>query len=346
MIKRINVWLPFELGEKSSPGVQVGDVVHIAADFSIAGNPVDVSLFKNGNKWNGTVGETTVDISIVDSKSALDRIETSRAEGRVLLIGVGSGGSQIAKWLVTSGAVKRMDLVDRDCLEVENLSRHLCSAADVGRSKVMAVKDRLCSFLPNTDIHAHHMDVVTDGARFRMLAQQADIVICGTDSDISRRVVSMVCRELGKPVLFPRCNARASAGDVFVQSPDKSMPCLDCWVTKLPQNETRIPEEDLPAYATDNAPALPGLALDIAPIAHWCARLSLNALSANSVESGLWIWSNRPEGGSASWRLADASMNGLTTARWYKVHIQKDLSCPSCAEQSFIQQINSTAGCR
>jgi len=345
MINRINIWQPFELKETTSPGVRIGDVVHVGAAFTPVGQPVTVALCKKADVWQGTVGESTVAVSLVDSKSALDRIDQQQPQGRVLLVGVGSGGSQISKWLATSGAIKRMDLVDRDHLEVENLSRHLCGAADVGRSKVLAVTDRLRSFLPNTEIHPHHMDIISDLKGFRTLAKKADIVICGTDSAVSRRIVSTVCRALKKPVLFPRCNARASGGDVFVQSANAGSPCLECWVNKLPQSETRIPQEELAAYANDKAPALPGLALDIAPIAHWCGRLALNALSCAPTDSGLWIWSNRPEGGTSSWRLADASPNGLTTARWYHVHIQKDLSCPSCAEQAFIQEIKRELLC-
>ncbi len=68
-------------------------------------------------------------------------------EHRILIIGVGSGGSKTATSLVRSGAIN-LTLVDFDRVEVSNLCRSEYELPDVGELKVEALKRRLLRINP------------------------------------------------------------------------------------------------------------------------------------------------------------------------------------------------------
>ena len=64
------------------------------------------------------------------------------ADKRVLIIGLGSGGSPIAVEFAKAG-VGQFALADFDRVELHNLSRHICTKNDLGRLKTDAVADAI-----------------------------------------------------------------------------------------------------------------------------------------------------------------------------------------------------------
>ena len=91
------------------------------------------------------------------SRSALllgDEAMSSIAQKRVMIIGVGGVGSWCAESLIRSG-IRRMTIVDSDCVSVTNINRQLmATTTTVGQVKVDALKERLLTINPSAEITA------------------------------------------------------------------------------------------------------------------------------------------------------------------------------------------------
>ena len=77
----------------------------------------------------------------------------SLADKHVVLVGIGSLGSQVAMQLARAGA-GRLTLIDPDILNAENLGRHVLGIDDLGRNKVDAMRDRLMRDVPTVEVTA------------------------------------------------------------------------------------------------------------------------------------------------------------------------------------------------
>lgn len=75
-------------------------------------------------------------------------------QARVILFGVGGVGGWCAEALVRTG-VKHLTMVDFDTIAPSNLNRQIvATAANIGQSKVEAMRERLLSIVPDADITA------------------------------------------------------------------------------------------------------------------------------------------------------------------------------------------------
>lgn len=95
---------------------------------------------------------------------------------RIGIVGCGSIGSHIAKSISDLG-VHRMLLIDKDTLTFENIARHLCGAADVGKNKVDAVHAYLASHLPHSENTIYNGDVLTILRDYQSLLNRCDLSI-------------------------------------------------------------------------------------------------------------------------------------------------------------------------
>lgn len=101
----------------------------------------------------------------------------SLADKHVVLIGVGSLGSQMAMQLARAG-VGRLTLIDPDILNAENLGRHVLGIDDLGRGKVDAMRDRLMRDVPTVDVVAIPLYVELPTSDKAL--QSADLVVVTT----------------------------------------------------------------------------------------------------------------------------------------------------------------------
>lgn len=74
-----------------------------------------------------------------------------RLSKRVLLLGCGSLGCQVAEALARSG-VGKLDIVDMEGFECENISRHVLGMSSVGRGKALMVAARLKKEIPRVAV--------------------------------------------------------------------------------------------------------------------------------------------------------------------------------------------------
>jgi molybdopterin/thiamine biosynthesis adenylyltransferase len=155
---------------------------------------------------------------------------------RVLIVGVGGLGCEIAKNLTMLG-VGHLDLVDLDIIEHSNLNRQLLFAgAKMGESKAVVAAEKLKEINPNITIKAYH----TSLERLQpIIYQKADVVIGGLDSMNARLNLNSHCIRFGKPLVdggvsgyhghmytvFPYINACYECNPIPVGESDEMAAC-------------------------------------------------------------------------------------------------------------------------
>jgi molybdopterin/thiamine biosynthesis adenylyltransferase len=272
------------------------------------------------------------------------------ANKKVMIIGLGSGGSPIAIELVKSG-VQCFVFMDHDRLEVGNVARHVCGLSDLGRYKTKAVKNLILDKNPYAQVETFELQLNWEYKdKFEQLVQDVDLVICATDNRESRMLINRVCVENNKVCLYGGAFRRAYGGQVLRVIPHVSM-CYQCFLDYLPEIATdeEISNQDQVArvqYSPNDptVPIEPGLSTDIAPISLLIAKLAILELLKGKTTSfdslyddfvaGWYIWYNRREGGGQSEKLPPLAyeVDNMHIMRWYGVEVGKNPYCSVCGD--------------
>jgi sulfur-carrier protein adenylyltransferase/sulfurtransferase len=121
------------------------------------------------------------------------------AKAKVLVVGLGGLGCPVAQALVGAG-VGTVGLCDFDRVDLSNLHRQpLYAAADVGRPKVEAARDRLAAIDPAVRLALHPL--LVDAGSAASLVRGYDVVVDGLDDLAARYALGDACREAGIPVV-------------------------------------------------------------------------------------------------------------------------------------------------
>ena len=274
------------------------------------------------------------------------------ADKRVLIIGLGSGGSPIAVELAKAG-VGQFALADFDRIELHNLSRHICSLNDLGRLKTDAVADVIKGKNPYARIDKLPIDVSKNLDVLEEEIVKADIILCCTDNNSSRFHTSELLEKHKKIGLFGRAITRAEGGDVFIYRPGQA--CYFCLLGSdwYDQSDEEIANEasarragHIPAYVSaEDAEAFVqvGLGADIEPINNMMVKLALVELS-RGTDSGItsledefqvnyYIWANRRERQYTNWGSFHNTDGMPTIMKWYGINISKDDNCVLCGHK-------------
>jgi len=271
-------------------------------------------------------------------------------ERTVLVIGLGSFGSEIADGLARAG-VGRFLLADYDRVEPHNLARHTASLQDLGRLKTEVVKDKILGKNPYAHVETFVADICQEPKLASELIGRADLVICATDNNQSRFLLQQLLIEQQKPCIFGRAITRAEGGDVFRYRPGG--PCYSCLLSmpayrveeeirdvRSARQSGQIAEYTSPEEA--DAMVQVGLSADIAPITNMMIRLSLVELSRGTA-SGIecleeelpfdyYMWANRRERRHQNWSPFPTAGPMPTILRWYGVRIERKDECAQCGE--------------
>ena len=274
------------------------------------------------------------------------------AKKHVAIVGLGSFGSQIAIELAKAG-VGEFSLFDFDRVELHNLGRHTCNINDLGRLKVNAIEDAILGKNPYAIIHKYPINIIDNVDIFQNIVPKIDLLICATDNNDSRFLISSLLHKFQKVGIFGRAITRAAGGDVFRFKPGG--PCYSCLLgTRFinPHDEEISSEEAgrrsgaIPAYASPrdiNTMVQVGLSIDIQPICNLMLKLSLLELSKGmasgitSLEDDLkydaYIWANRRDNNFKNWHPFYKSGAHQTILKWYGINIPKDEECVICSEK-------------
>lgn len=267
---------------------------------------------------------------------------------RVLVIGLGSFGSQIAIELAKAG-VGKFALMDFDRVELHNLSRHTATVRDLGRLKTNVIEEAILGKNPYASVDKFPVDINKDLELLYEEVGKADLVICATDNNTSRFNLSKALEEKEKVGIFGRAITRAEGGDVFRYRPGG--PCYCCLIGEGNLQQEEITNVDsarrdgrIAAYVSpEDADAMVqvGLSSDIEPICNLMVKLSLVELS-RGIESGIssleqelvydfYMWANRRERHYGNWKPMPEPGNLPTILRWYGVKTAKENNCPICS---------------
>lgn len=270
---------------------------------------------------------------------------------RVMIVGLGSFGSQIAIELAKAG-VGSFSLFDFDRVELHNLARHTCTIKDLGRLKTDAIYDAIVGKNPYAHVEKFPININEDLTLLNDEIAKADIVICATDNNRSRFNISEALVKQQKIGIFGRAVTRAEGGDVFRYVPGG--PCYCCLIgagwydtaaEEITNEESARQNGQIAAYTSpEDAEAMVqvGLSSDIEPICNLMVKLTLMELSRGK-ESGIscledelvydyYMWANRRERRHANWAPLPNAGNRPTILRWYGAKIKKVDDCPLCSK--------------
>ena len=213
-------------------------------------------------------------------------LETSALlQSGVIVCGCGSVGSLAALDLARSG-VGRFLLIDPDLLAIENLCRHQCGLADVGRQKVEAMAERIRQINPRALVQTHALPLerLDPAVIDRFRADNADtLMLACADSRRADRHAAHLAAALALPFLAIGLWERAFAGEIFYSHPDQPMPCYGCAFDGLAEGLTARAEPGRRFYSNEldleKLHFQPGIAIDIAHVTGIGLKLALDLLN-------------------------------------------------------------------
>lgn len=268
---------------------------------------------------------------------------------RVMIVGLGSFGSQIAIELAKAG-VGEFALFDFDRVELHNLARHTCTTNDLGRLKTDAINDAIIGKNKLAKVDLFPINIIDHKELMDEEVAKADLIICATDNNVSRFHLTQYLLKHNKVALFGRAVTRAEGGDVFRHRPGG--PCYNCLVGSRAHamaTEEITNRSQLLAYVSEedaNAMIQVGLSSDIEPICNMMVKLALVELSRGEksgiealereLEYDYYMWANRRERRHAAWAPFNNAKNQPTILKWYGARIVKDDNCPSCSATALL----------
>lgn len=303
---------------------------------------------------NNITSLEAVDVNHIPSKQELYSrnkgiLEINILENkRVMIVGLGSFGSQIAIELAKAG-VGNFSLFDFDRVELHNLARHTATVKDLGRLKTDVIEESIKGKNPYALVDKYPININEYLDLMESEVAKADLVICATDNNTSRFNLSTVLVHQKKIGIFGRAVTRAEGGDVFRYRPGG--PCYCCllgnqWFGQMDEEITSVERArqaggDYMSVEDADAMVQVGLSADIEPICNMMVKISLMELSRGS-DSGIscleeelvydyYMWANRRERRHANWAPMPGAGAKPTIMRWYGAHIPKNDNCSLCS---------------
>lgn len=276
---------------------------------------------------------------------------------RVTVIGLGSFGAQISVELAKAG-VGHFALFDFDRIELHNLVRHIATLHDLGRLKTNVLKDAIVGKNPFADVQLFPININDNIPELEKQIQLSDIVICATDNNQSRFIISSLLKKYKKVGIYGGAITRAEGGHVFVQRPNEA--CYCCLIgndffknqgmelTNI--RDARINGQIAAYVSPEDAEAMiqVGLATDIEPLSNMVTKLALVELSrgTNSGISSLedeftfnyYFWANRREREYVHMAPFKNCGNKPTIMRWYGANIPQNTQCALCSDKVVLDE--------
>jgi molybdopterin/thiamine biosynthesis adenylyltransferase len=251
------------------------------------------------------------------------------ARKRVAIVGVGSGGSEIALNLGCAG-VGVFLLFDGDRLERTNYNRHVLDRQDLARTKVEGLKSAFSDRELPSKVIAIGIDVIWWADEFRKALKDAepDLLICATDSRESRRLINYTAVKLGIPLIVAGI-LEQDVGEVLLVDPGRTA-CYECVRLELGASLQRPASDERSAspYSGGEQNNLQSAVyrLDVHLVASLSTRVALGVLDAvryKSLPANYIVW------GRESTEYAPPFRFDVPFSLNY-VPIAKRLDCPVC----------------
>jgi molybdopterin/thiamine biosynthesis adenylyltransferase len=248
----------------------------------------------------------------------------------VTIVGLGSGGSEIALNLACAG-VGRLALIDYDRLQPENYVRFIAGNTELGRRKIDVIQSAIRERELPTEVTVHALNVVSGADRFRgILSEGTDLVICATDSVVSRRAVNAAAVWFNTPCIIAGTLDGGRIGEVLRVLPYR-LPCYECVRMQLGTVLEPAESDDRAAtpYLGSEEAALQSTALrsDIALVASLATRVALHELAPGhfgDLPASYVVWGREADDS----RPEPFCFPAPLSTNYVKVARRKD--CPLC----------------
>lgn len=155
-------------------------------------------------------------------------------EKTVLVCGAGGLGVVVAEILARTG-VKRLIVVDKDTVGVENFNRLGFNSEDIGKPKALVLAERLLRLRNQGDIdekfklevEAYHENIIA-WDELEMLISRSDLIFTCFDNLDARLEVNHFAVRQGVPIVDGGTSVDGLRGTVTVVIPGKT-PCIRCY---------------------------------------------------------------------------------------------------------------------
>lgn len=145
-------------------------------------------------------------------------------EAKVLVAGVGGLGCISSSYLAAAG-LGHVLLVDRDRVEVGNLNRQiLYTTEEIGTPKALAAARRLSAQNPDCTIEGLEAELRED--TLTDMARGCSLIVDGSDTWETRRVLNRASLEWGIPLIFGGINGFEGMVSTFVPGQGPCFACL------------------------------------------------------------------------------------------------------------------------
>ncbi len=265
------------------------------------------TLFVNFNLEKGSInyyGCYGVDFGKLQNRLPKRHKAHLVSEKKVTIFGCGSGGSSIAENLIKSG-VETLTIIDYDILETENVIRHNCTFQDIGLKKTIALKKRLLSINPKSNIF------ILD-EKIESISEKLDQEISGSDLIInalgySSNLVNSYSYSKKIPTIHCKVYPWGFGGEVMRIIPNIH-PCFECMNVQLNHILDKVDKNsDFPIDQTidynvgidGELTSVPSLAVDANFIINIASKLAIETLICGEDELkdkiSIILWGNRRE---------------------------------------------------
>jgi molybdopterin/thiamine biosynthesis adenylyltransferase len=206
---------------------------------------------------------------------------------RVVVVGLGSGGSTVALELAKA-SVSSLTLIDPDRIEEPNLIRHECDDRYVGWNKAEAVADLIAHRNPDAGVDAIAANALSLGPRLEALVETAALVVPATDAEAPKHLLNRLCVAAGVPAVFAGVYERGVGGEIIRCEGGPDDACYACVTSVLKQTAPVEDDAELDYGAVDADGVLhgaPGLGLDVRLVALLHAKLCLLTLARGTADA-------------------------------------------------------------
>ena len=237
--------------------------------------------------------------SAIEQEQIVDRIRLATQQGLLmektaLLVGLGSVGSVVAKYMGNTG-IGRLILVDFEELESINVVRHEGTIYDIGKPKAEICKRAIECHNPFTVVEAHSFDVTQHLSKIQELARQSNLIIGSSGSPKINRLLNRFSVDNNIPAIYCGIHEKASGGYVLAVYPKRTA-CFNCMFSITSQAD-RIEREEASRYGIpdEELHAQQGLWMDISIPALFTAKTALTMIQDEIPEFNLLLYDSHPK---------------------------------------------------
>jgi len=154
-------------------------------------------------------------------------------ESSVLIVGAGGLGSPIAIYLTALG-VGKIGIIDKDIIEISNLSRQIIfSTDDLKRKKSSVAINKLKKI--NPDIQFKSFNKKLTEKNINVIAKNFNLIVDGSDNFRTRFLINDYCLK-NKKILISGAISKFDGQVYTFNFSKKKSPCLRCFIPTEPTN--------------------------------------------------------------------------------------------------------------